>query len=132
MAKAFAITFGLIVAIFIFIIIRTGYTKPVAINSGEQGPFVLVYKLHEGPYHKIAPVIDGVEKIYPVNQEIVTIRQKHPGEYIINLYFYDAVSSFPIPVDVKIDRVNPRYQTIYQETVELPGVDCLDLLGTEI
>ena len=68
-------------------------------------------------------VIDGVEKIYPVNQEIVTIRKKHPGEYIVNLYFYDAVSSFPIPVDVKIDRVNPSYKTIYQDTVELPGVD---------
>lgn len=64
MGKALAITFGLLISVFIFIIYRTGYMKPVDISSGEQGPFVFIYKTHKGPYHEIAPVIDSVEKFF--------------------------------------------------------------------
>ena len=68
-------------------------------------------------------VIDGVEKIHPINQEIITIRKKHSGEYIVNLYYYDADSEKPLPVKLRIDRVNPRFQTVYQDTIILNGVD---------
>jgi hypothetical protein len=68
-------------------------------------------------------VIDGVEKIHPINQEIITIRKKHSGEYIVNLYYYDADSEKPLPVKLRIDRVNPRFQTVYQDTIVLNGVD---------
>ena len=64
MGKAFAITFGLLAAIAIFLIFRTGYLKPVTIASGNQGPFYLAYETHSGPYHGIAPVIDKVEKYF--------------------------------------------------------------------
>ncbi len=62
MAKAFAITIFILLCFAGFVVYRTGYLKPVTIASGSQGPFYLVYKTHEGPYHKIAPVIDGVEQ----------------------------------------------------------------------
>jgi len=68
MAKAFAITFGLLLAIAIFIVYRVGYFNPVNISSGNQGPFFFVYKVHRGPYHKIAPVIDSVEDFFKENQ----------------------------------------------------------------
>ncbi len=68
-------------------------------------------------------VIDGVEKIHPVNQEIVTIRKKHPGEYIANIYYYDAFSTTPIPVDIKVDQVNPVFKTIYRTQLILNGMD---------
>ena len=45
-----------------FVFWRTGYYKEVTIGSGELGPFYLVYKEHLGPYHKIPPVIESVEK----------------------------------------------------------------------
>lgn len=64
MGKAFAITFGCLLAIAIFIVYRTGYLKPVTIASGDQGPFVFVYQEHQGAYHKIAPVIDKVEALF--------------------------------------------------------------------
>lgn len=58
--------FGTIVLILFFmaafIFWRTGYYKAVHISSSEMGPFVLVYKEHIGPYHKIPPVIESVEK----------------------------------------------------------------------
>lgn len=68
-------------------------------------------------------IIDGQEKIYPVNQEIITVRKMHPGEYIVNVYFYNAVSDVPVPVDVRVDRVNPRFRTVFQDDVELLGMD---------
>jgi len=45
-----------------FILWRTGYFKEVSISSASKGPMVLVYREHFGPYHKIPPVIEGVEK----------------------------------------------------------------------
>lgn len=68
-------------------------------------------------------VIDGQEKVYPVNQEIITIRKRHAGEYIVNLYFYHAVSENPVPVEIRVDRVNPKFQTVFQDEVNLLGVD---------
>jgi len=68
-------------------------------------------------------IIDGVEKIYPINQEIITVRKKHPGEYIVNLYYYHAFSKHPLPVKVRVDRVNPKFETVFHDTVFLRGVD---------
>lgn len=62
MGKALGITFGLILIFAGIAFYRTGIYKDVTISSGHQGPFVLVYKLHKGPYHKIIPVIEEVEK----------------------------------------------------------------------
>ncbi len=64
MAKAFAATLLILLGMVAFVVYRTGYFKPVTITSGQQGPFFLAYKTHEGPYHKIAPVIDGVEQYF--------------------------------------------------------------------
>jgi len=68
-------------------------------------------------------VVDGVEKIYPINQEIVTVRKHHPGEYVVNLYYYQAGSEATVPVEVRVDRVNPKFQTIFRNTVFLDRVD---------
>ena len=68
-------------------------------------------------------VIDGREVVHPVNQEIVTIRNRMQGEYIVNLYYYKAVASAPVTVQVKVDRVNPRYETVALETVTLQSED---------
>jgi len=68
-------------------------------------------------------VVDGKEVIHRVNQEIVTVRNRHPGEYIVNLYYYKADSGNPVPVEVKVDRINPRFQTVYAETIDLETQD---------
>ncbi len=68
-------------------------------------------------------IIDGQEKVYPVNEEIMTVRKAHPGEYIVNLYFYHAISKAPVPVDLRIDKVNPKFQTVFQKDLELLRVD---------
>ena len=39
------------------------------------------------------------------NREIVTIRRKFPGEFIVNAHAYSKISYGPIPVNVKVIRV---------------------------
>ena len=72
-------------------------------------------------------MINGREVVHAVNEEIVTIRNRHPGEYIVNVYYYtaDKRKSAPrkIPVQVKIDRINPRFETVYVNQLELTAQD---------
>ena len=67
--------------------------------------------------------VDGVKQVHPVNQEIITIRNKSTGEYVVNLYYYGAASPPPIPVEIKVDRVNPRFETVFRKKFELTQVD---------
>lgn len=64
-------------------------------------------------------LVDGVEVVHRVNEEIVTIRNRMSGEYIINLYYFKARTRDRIPVRVKVDRINPKFETVYTDTIEL-------------
>ena len=68
-------------------------------------------------------VIDGVEQVHSVNQEVVTFRKVWPGEYVVNLYYYHQESSGPIEVTVKIDKINPKFETVFAKKVILAAVD---------
>jgi hypothetical protein len=48
-------------ALFIYLYFYLGMTKPVVIDVGERGPFVMVYKEHLGAYHQINATIEAVE-----------------------------------------------------------------------
>lgn len=67
--------------------------------------------------------IDGKKEVHPINQEIITIRKRQAGEYIVNLYYYTAKSRKPVPVDIRIDRINPKYEIVYRKTIELKNQD---------
>jgi hypothetical protein len=68
-------------------------------------------------------LVNGEEVLYPINQEIITVRYRQAGEYIVNLYYYNRNSSDPVPVEVKVDRVNPTLETVFAETFELHAED---------
>ncbi len=55
----------------------------------------------------------------PLNQEIVTIRGVIPGEYIVNVHYYATESGEPVPVGVRVDKVNPSLEVIYYDTLTL-------------
>ena len=66
----------------------------------------------------------------PLNQEIVSIRGVVPGEFTVNvkMYAYDAGDlartpgeTPPIPVTVKVEKVNPVVRVMFYDTVELRG-----------
>ncbi len=58
-------------------------------------------------------IVDGRELVYPINQEVVTIRGIIPGEYTVNLYYYAAAQAAPVEALVKVEKVNPTLQTVY-------------------
>ncbi|MBI2993365.1 MAG: hypothetical protein HYY48_04215 [Gammaproteobacteria bacterium] len=55
----------------------------------------------------------------PLNQEVVTIRSIIPGEYIVNVHYYASATHQPVPVTVRVDKVNPSLEVIYYDTLTL-------------
>jgi stress response protein YsnF len=68
-------------------------------------------------------IIEGREVVYPVNQEVVTIRGIIGGEYTLNLYYYENRSNQPVTVTVKIEKVNPSLELVYYDEVVLERED---------
>jgi len=68
-------------------------------------------------------VINGVETVYPINQEVVTIRGIVSGEYVVNLQYYKSNSGQPVPVTVKIEKVNPSLKVVYIDKLLLEQED---------
>lgn len=68
--------------------------------------------------------VDGREVVHSINEEIVTLRSnKLDGEYIVNIFYYKAVSSLPMTVKLQIDRINPKFETVYAADVEFKAQD---------
>ena len=68
-------------------------------------------------------VINGREVIYPINQEVVTIRGIVAGEYTVNLYYYENRSNNPVQATVKIEKVNPSLKLVYIDQLQLVEQD---------
>jgi hypothetical protein len=68
-------------------------------------------------------MIDGVEMIYPINQEVVTIRGIVSGQYIVNLQYYKSNTQTPVVATVKIEKVNPSLKVVYIDKLTLEQED---------
>lgn len=49
----------------------------------------------------------------PLNQETVTMRGLVPGEYVVNVYRYTATTGAPVPVTVKVEKINPVLSVLH-------------------
>lgn len=58
----------------------------------------------------------------PLNQEVVTIRGTVVGEYVINLFYYASEDNKPVPVNVRVDKVNPQLEVIYYSSLTLDKI----------
>lgn len=67
-------------------------------------------------------VVDGVAITNPINQETVTVRALRPGEYVVNVLHYQSNYSDPLPVTIKVEKLNPEVQLVYYGRRELTGV----------
>lgn len=67
-------------------------------------------------------LVNGREVRSLLNQEVVTIRGTAPGEYVVNLHYYNSQTQRPITVNVEVVRVNPVLQILYHGAVTLPRV----------
>ena len=57
--------------------------------------------------------VDGRTIVNPLNQEVAAIRGMVPGEYIVNVHYYDTEAETSVPVSVKVARINPVYTVAY-------------------
>ncbi len=67
-------------------------------------------------------MVDGELVTFPLNQESVTLRGIIPGEYTVNVYNFLNPSNRPVPVSVKVEKLNPTVKVIYYESMILNGV----------
>ena len=58
----------------------------------------------------------------PINQETITVRGLQPGEYVVNLLHYKSNFDEPLPVTVKVEKLNPSVELVYYGEHSLEGV----------
>jgi hypothetical protein len=64
---------------------------------------------------------DGKEIENPLNQEIISFRGLEDGEYTVNVVHYIANGSAPLPVKVKVEKLNPTVRVLFYDTILLNG-----------
>lgn len=62
-------------------------------------------------------VVNGKRIHSPIREEIVTIRGIIPGEYAVNVSHFLATTGQPVPAAVKVQKLNPTAQVIFDDTV---------------
>ena len=67
-------------------------------------------------------VVDGTVVGTAINQETVSIRSLAAGEYVVNVLHYRAGSDGPVPVSIKVERLNPSLSLVYYGKRTLGGV----------
>jgi hypothetical protein len=65
-------------------------------------------------------VINGQKVVNPLNQEVVTVRGFAPGEYTVNLHYYESKNGRPVQAAVSVVKVNPRAEVVFYGSVDLP------------
>jgi hypothetical protein len=64
-------------------------------------------------------MVNGQKVPSPIRQEIVSIRGIVAGEYTVNIYHFAALTGQPVPVTVKVEKLNPKVQVVYYDTIAL-------------
>lgn len=75
-------------------------------NRGQANDFVM---------------IDGKKVRDSTRQELVSLRGIVAGEYTVNVYHFVAQTGSPVPVEVKVEKLNPKLTIIAKETVMMKG-----------
>ena len=64
-------------------------------------------------------MVAGKKLLSPIREETVSIRGIVAGEYTVNLNHYLATAREPVPVSVKVEKVNPTVDVVFYDTVIL-------------
>ncbi|MGB0663451.1 MAG: hypothetical protein ACPGMR_06655 [Pontibacterium sp.] len=63
--------------------------------------------------------INGKTIVNPLNQEILTIRGRPPGEFVVNLHYFKSENQAPVPVTVYLAEINPKLKVLNYTTTTL-------------
>lgn len=63
--------------------------------------------------------VGGETIVNPLNQEVIALRGLVPGEYTINVHYFESETKKPVDVQVRVARVNPVYEIVYYGSLTL-------------
>ena len=89
--------------------------RPAGYRHREAGFLVLDRDDRGGANDFI--VVNSKKIASPIREEIVTIRGIVAGEYTVNVSHFVATTSTPVPATVKVQKLNPTAQVIFDDTV---------------
>ena len=114
---------GLQVVAFLF------FLAYLAMNlEAKQGNIVWYHMMEAGLMHlerddrgdyKNMIVVNGMTIRNPIRQEIVTMRGLITGEYVVNINHYLATTPDPVPVSVKVEKLNPKVEVVFYDQLIL-------------
>jgi hypothetical protein len=66
-------------------------------------------------------MVNGKKISSPIREETISIRGIVAGEYTVNVHYYLASSpnNAPVPVSVKVEKINPTVDLVYYDTLTL-------------
>jgi hypothetical protein len=64
-------------------------------------------------------IVNGKQVVNPLNQEVVTLRGLEPGEFTVNVHYYESKNGKPVEVTVSVIKVNPRADVVFYGQVQL-------------
>jgi hypothetical protein len=62
-------------------------------------------------------LVNGRKIPSPIREEIVTVRGVVAGEYTVNVSHFQATTGQPVPATVKVQKLNPTAQVIFDDKV---------------
>lgn len=62
-------------------------------------------------------LVNGMKIASPIREEIVTVRGVVAGEYTVNVSHFQAVSGQPVEATVKVQKLNPTAQVVFDDKV---------------
>jgi hypothetical protein len=64
-------------------------------------------------------VLNGKQVVNPLNQEVITLRGIAPGEFTVNVHYYETKNGKPVEATVSVIKVNPRADVVFYGQVQL-------------
>src|ERR1700686_1992977 len=86
-------------------------------HAREVGFMVLAREDRGGANNSI--MVNGKRISSPIREETVSIRGIIAGEYTVNVHYYLASQHEPVPVSVKVEKINPTVEVIHYDTIIL-------------
>ncbi|WP_067864295.1 hypothetical protein [Neptuniibacter marinus] len=96
--------------------------------TGPEGKKVWYKRAQDGLMHldrddrglaNDTQVVNGTEVVNPLNQEVLTIRGRPPGEFIVNIHYFKSETSEKVPVTIYLAEVNPVMKVLHYNTTLL-------------
>jgi hypothetical protein len=69
--------------------------------------------------YKNTIVVNGKTIRNAIREEVVTMRGLLAGEYIVNIHHYLATKPDPVPVTVKVEKLNPKAEVVFYDRLFL-------------